>query len=73
MEELQLSHFDVKVDDIKMTVGGSHGIDQTLDYNLKFNVPRKYFGSAANDALDGLLKEASAKGVNAGCFRKYKC
>lgn len=55
--------FDVKMDDIKMTVGGSHGIDQTLDYNIALDVPRKYFGSAANDALDGLLKEASKAGV----------
>ena len=55
--------FDVKVSEIKMTVAGSHGIDQTLDYNLNLLVPRKYFGSAANDALDGLLKEAAAKGV----------
>jgi len=55
--------FDVNVSEIKMTVAGSHGIDQTLDYNLNLLVPRKYFGSAANDALDGLLKEAAAKGV----------
>ena len=55
--------FDLKLDDIKMTVGGSHGIDQTLDYDLALDVPRKYFGSAANDALDGLLKEAAKKGV----------
>lgn len=56
--------FDLNMDDIKMTVGGSHGIDQTLDYNIDLDVPRKYFGSAANDALDGLLKQASDKGVN---------
>ena len=55
--------FDIKVDDINMLVGGSHGIDQTLDYNLVLTVPRKYFGSAANDALESLLSEAAAKGV----------
>ncbi|MBU8893767.1 MAG: AsmA family protein [Bacteroidales bacterium] len=55
--------FNVKVEDIKMNVRGSHGIDQTLDYNIKLIVPRKYFGSAANDALDELLKEAESKGV----------
>lgn len=56
--------FDLKMDDIKMTVGGSHGIDQSLDYDIDLDVPRKYFGSAANDALDGLLKQASDKGLN---------
>ncbi|MCK5028520.1 MAG: AsmA family protein [Bacteroidales bacterium] len=56
--------FDVKVSEINMNVAGSHGIDQTLDYNLNLLVPRKYFGLAANEALDGLLKEAAAKGVN---------
>ncbi len=55
--------FDIKVDDINMLVGGSHGIDQTLDYNLVLTVPRKYFGTAANDALESLLDEAAKKGV----------
>jgi len=55
--------FDVKAGDIKMTVGGSHGIDQTMNYNLTLDVPRKYFGSAANDALEGLLGEAAKAGV----------
>lgn len=56
--------FDLNMDDIKMTIGGSHGIDQTLDYDISMDVPRKYFGSAANEALDGLLKQASDKGLN---------
>ncbi|HAF27446.1 MAG TPA: hypothetical protein DCG75_00220 [Bacteroidales bacterium] len=56
--------FDINVDDIKMNVGGSHGVDQTMDYDLMLTVPTEYFGSAANDLLDGLLGKASAKGVN---------
>jgi vacuolar-type H+-ATPase subunit H len=55
--------FDVKIKDIKMNVGGSHGIDQTMDYTLALDVPRSYFGSAANDALEGLLKKAESSGV----------
>ena len=55
--------FDVKLSDVKMTVSGSHGIDQTMDYTLALDVPRSYFGSAANDALEGLLKKAEASGV----------
>ena len=60
---INVDPFDLKMDDIKMIVGGSHGIDQTLDYNVNLDVPRKYFGSAANDVLDGLLKQAADKGV----------
>ncbi|MGM0407785.1 MAG: AsmA-like C-terminal region-containing protein, partial [Bacteroidota bacterium] len=56
--------FETKVEDIKMVVGGSHGIDQTLDYDLALTVPRKYMGSAANDVIDGLLSQASSKGVD---------
>jgi uncharacterized protein involved in outer membrane biogenesis len=61
---INVEPFNVNMDDIKMTIGGSHGIDQTLDYDISMDVPRKYFGSAANDALDGLLKQASDKGLN---------
>ena len=60
---INVEPFDLKADDINMTVGGSHGIDQTLNYDLLLDVPRKYFGSTANDALEGLLKEAAEKGV----------
>ena len=53
---ISVEPFDLNVDDIKMTVGGSHGIDQTLDYNLTLDVPRKYFGSAANNVVILLLR-----------------
>ncbi|MEE4196237.1 MAG: AsmA-like C-terminal region-containing protein [Bacteroidales bacterium] len=55
--------FETKVEDIKMVVGGSHGIDQTLDYDLALSVPRKYLGSAVNDAVEGLLAKAADKGI----------
>ena len=34
--------FDLKYQDIKVTVGGTHGFDQLMNYNLKFDVPAKY-------------------------------
>lgn len=55
--------FDLNMGDIKMTVGGSHGIDQTLDYNLDLDIPRDYLGSTANKALEGLLGEVEKAGV----------
>lgn len=56
--------FETKVGDIKMILGGSHGVDQTMDYDLALAVPVSYFGSAANQVLEGLLDKASSKGVN---------
>jgi len=60
---INVEPFDVNIKDINMNVGGSHGIDQTMDYILALDVPRKYFGSTANNALEGLLKEAEKSGV----------
>jgi len=60
---INVEPFDVNLKDVSMNVGGSHGIDQTMDYILALDVPRKYFGSTANDALEGLLKEAEKSGV----------
>jgi hypothetical protein len=40
--------FDLKYNDIKATIGGTHGFDQNMNYNLKFDVPAKYLGSEAN-------------------------
>ncbi|MGM0551869.1 MAG: AsmA-like C-terminal region-containing protein [Bacteroidota bacterium] len=56
--------FDVEVGDVMMVVGGSHGLDQTMDYDLNMQIPRQYVGTAANDALEGLLEKAAEKGVN---------
>ena len=64
--------FDANIDDIKMVVGGSHGIDQTLDYDLALTVPRKYIGSAANDVIDGLLSEAASKGLKINASENIK-
>ncbi|MDX9697728.1 MAG: AsmA-like C-terminal region-containing protein [Bacteroidales bacterium] len=61
---INVEPFDTKVGDIKMTVGGSHGVDQTMDYDVALNIPMKYFGSAANEAVSGLLDLAGSKGLN---------
>jgi hypothetical protein len=56
--------FDVKVRDIAMRIGGSHGISSDMDYLIVSKVPRKVMGSAANAGLNLLSKEASKYGVN---------
>ncbi len=52
--------FDIKYQDIKITVAGAHGFDQNMSYNLKFDVPVKYLGTEINNLI-GKLSPADAK------------
>ena len=54
--------FDIKYQDIKVTVGGTHGFDQVMNYDLKFDVPTKYLGSEVNNLI-AKLTPADAKKV----------
>jgi len=58
---LNLEPFDVKIAGIKTNVSGSTGLDQTIDYKYKMEIPRKMFGGAANSALEGLMAQANKK------------
>lgn len=53
--------FDLKYQDIKVTVGGTHGFDQLMNYNLKFDVPAKYLGTEANALIAKLTPANAAK------------
>ncbi|MBZ9650591.1 AsmA-like C-terminal region-containing protein [Psychroflexus montanilacus] len=52
---INAENFDFKLDDVKVDVSGSHSFDNTMNYNLKFNVPAKYFG----DEIGGRLAQLS--------------
>jgi len=56
--------FTNKIGNTKLTVAGSNSFDQTIDYLFSFEIPREEFGSAANEAVDGLLAKAADKGVD---------
>jgi hypothetical protein len=43
--------FELKYQDVKVNVGGQHGFDQSMNYNLKFDVPAKYLGAEVNKLL----------------------
>jgi vacuolar-type H+-ATPase subunit H len=58
---LNFEPFDIKVADIKTNVSGSTGLDQTIDYTYKMEIPRAMFGGAANSAMTGLLNQANQK------------
>ncbi|WP_366186691.1 AsmA-like C-terminal region-containing protein [Flavobacterium ovatum] len=53
--------FDIKYQDIKATIGGSHGFDQSMNYSLKFDVPAKYLGTEANALIAKLTPVDAAK------------
>lgn len=52
---------DLKYQDIKATIGGTHGFDQNMNYNLKLDVPAKYLGTEANALLAKLSPTDAAK------------
>ena len=60
--KVNIKPFDIKYQDIKVTVGGAHGFDQTMNYNLAFDVPAKYLGTDVNNLI-AKLTPADAKKV----------
>ena len=55
--------FTVKVRDIEMLVGGTHGFDQTMDYIVQMKLPRKYLGAQGNNLVNNLVTQANNKGA----------
>jgi hypothetical protein len=56
--------FDVNVGNVAMTVSGSNGIDQSLDYDLALAVPTSLLGSSANQAISKLAENAGRAGID---------
>jgi hypothetical protein len=59
--KVNVKPFDIKYQDIKAVVGGTHGFDQNMDYNIKFNVPAKYLGKEANAFISKMSPADAAK------------
>lgn len=58
--KVNVKPFDIKYQDIKATIGGTHGFDQLMNYNVKLDVPAKYLGTEINNLI-GKLTPADAK------------
>jgi len=56
--------FDTKVGNIKMNISGDQGLDQTLNYLVKTQIPRSDLGSSVNSLIDNLSSTASAFGIS---------
>ena len=59
--KVNVKPFKIKYQDIVAEVGGSHGFDQNMNYNLKFDVPAKYLGTEVNKILSKLSPADASK------------
>ncbi len=59
--KVTIKPFDIKYQDMKVTIGGTHGFDQIMNYALKFDIPAKYLGNEANAILSKLSPNDMAK------------
>lgn len=59
--KVTLKPLELKYQDIKVQVGGQHGFDQSMLYNLKFDVPAKYLGPEVNKLLATLTPAEASK------------
>jgi len=58
--KVNVSPFDVKIDGMKSTIGGSMSFEQDLDYDIDMEVPTSKLGSDANELIGGLLGQANS-------------
>lgn len=59
-----VSPFDTKVGNIKMNISGDQGLDQTMNYLIKTEIPRSELGGAVNSLIDNLSGIASTYGLS---------
>jgi len=58
--KVNVKPFNLKYEDINITVDGSHSFDKTMDYNSVFDVPAKYLGSEVNNLIAKIDDESLA-------------
>ena len=62
--KVNVKPFKIKYQDIVAEIGGAHGFDQNMNYNLKFDVPAKYLGTEVNNILSKLSPAEANKVQN---------
>lgn len=75
--KVALKPMNLKYQDIDINVEGTHGFDQSMNYNVKFDVPAKYLGNEVSSLLSKLspadqqkLKSVPVTAVLGGDFTK---
>lgn len=59
--KVNIKPFNLKYQDIGIQIGGTHGFDQTMNYNVSFDVPAKYLGTEVNKLLTSLSPAEASK------------
>jgi hypothetical protein len=59
--KVSVKPFKIKYQDITAEVGGAHNFDQTMNYDLKMDVPVKYLGGDINKLLEKLTPADAKK------------
>ncbi|MBL0048696.1 MAG: AsmA family protein [Bacteroidetes bacterium] len=62
--KVNIDPFDVKLGNSKVNIGGSNGFDESIDYVMKFEIPRAEMGGQANAMLESIVSQANSKGTN---------
>lgn len=70
--KLSVEPFNIIFESLKVNVSGFSRLDQSLDYLLAIEIPRKAFGNATNDFVNSLTGKAQQKGVNVNINEKIK-
>lgn len=55
--------FDVKAGNLKMNIAGDQGLDQTINYLVKTEIPRTALGGSVNSLINNLSSQAASYGV----------
>ena len=59
--KVNVKPFDIKYQDIKATIAGTHSFEQLMNYTMKLEVPAKYLGTEANALLTKLSPSDAKK------------
>ncbi|RPD42380.1 AsmA-like C-terminal region-containing protein [Chitinophaga barathri] len=60
---MTVNPFRVKLQNMNMLIGGSHGFDQSMDYTMQLALPRALLGQKGNALVNNLVSQATSKGI----------
>jgi hypothetical protein len=60
---LLVDPFETKMGNTTLMIGGSQGLDQTMNYAVGITMPRSELGSSANAVIDNLISKATSAGL----------
>ncbi len=60
---LLVDPFETKLGKTTLMIGGSQGLDQTMNYAVGITIPRSELGSSANAVIDNMISKATSAGL----------